>query len=145
MHDLGIGVDGDLAHARQVQGQAALGDGGAGDVMAPALDAEQQPVVAGEADRGGNVVGRGRLENQGREPGRHAIPDRDGIVPTLVAGAHQPALYPRLQAVELLGGEADGSAVESGEIDGVGGGHVLTSSRPVRCPGPGSPVYSKRQ
>jgi hypothetical protein len=33
----------------------------------------------------------------------------------------------------LFGGEADGSAVEAGDVDGVGGGHVLTSSRPDRC------------
>jgi hypothetical protein len=141
----GVGVDGDLAQARQVEGQAARRHGGSGDVVAAALGAEQQPVVAGEPDRGGDVVGRGRLEDKGREPGRHAIPDRDGLVPTLVAGAEQPALDPRVQVVELLGGEADGSAVESGDVDGVGGGHVLTSSRPVGCPGPDSPVYSKRQ
>ena len=66
--------------------------GGSGDVVAPALDAEQQPVVPREPDRGGDVVGRGRLEDEGGEPGRHAVPDRDGIVPTLVAGA--PAAGP---------------------------------------------------
>jgi hypothetical protein len=82
----GVGVDGDLAQAGQVQGQAARRDGGSGDVVAAALDAEQQPVVPREGDRGGDVVGRGRLEDQGREPGRHAIPDRHGLVPTLVAG-----------------------------------------------------------
>ena len=54
----GVGVDGDLAHAGHVEGQAALGDGGAGDVVAAALDAEQQAVVAGEPDGRGDVVGR---------------------------------------------------------------------------------------
>jgi hypothetical protein len=68
--ELGLGVDGDLAQAGQVQGEAALGDGGAGDVVAAALDAEQQPVVAREADRGGDVGGGDRLEDQGREPSR---------------------------------------------------------------------------
>jgi hypothetical protein len=42
----------------------------------------------------------------------------------LVAGTQQPALDPRVQFVELLGGEADRSAVEAGEVDGVDGGHV---------------------
>ena len=111
----GLGVDDDLAHAGQVEGQAARRHGGSGDVVAPALDAEQQPVVAGEPDRGGDVVRRGRLEDQGGEPGRHAVPDRDGIVPTLVAGRQQPALNPRVQVLQLLGGQLVVSAVKSGD------------------------------
>ena len=66
----GLGVDRDRAHAGQVDGQAAVGDGRPGDVVAAALDAEQHAVVAGEADRGGHVAGRGRLEDEGRGPWR---------------------------------------------------------------------------
>jgi hypothetical protein len=127
-------VDGHLAHAGQVEGQAARRHGGPGDVVAPALDAEQQPVVAGQPDRGGDVLSRGRLEDDGWEPGRHAVPDGDGIVPTLLASAEQPALDPRVQVIELLGGEADGFAVEPGELDGVGGGHVRDLLQPGGCP-----------
>jgi hypothetical protein len=90
-------------------------------------------VVAGEPNRGGDVVSRGRLEDKGRKPGHHAIPDRNGIVPTLVAGAQQPALDPRAQVVEVLGSEADGAAVEAGGSDGAGG-HDVTSPKPVGCP-----------
>ena len=78
----------------QVEGQAARRHGGSGDVVAAALDAEQQPMLAGEPDGGGDVVGRGRLEDQGGEPGRHAVPDRNGLVPTLVASTQQPTLDP---------------------------------------------------
>ena len=44
-------VDDDLAHAREVDHQAALGDGVAGDVMAAAANAEQHPMAGGEAHR----------------------------------------------------------------------------------------------
>ena len=51
-------------------------------------------MLAGEPDGGDDLAGRDRLEDQGREPGRHAVPDRNGLVPALVAGAQQPALDP---------------------------------------------------
>ena len=86
----GIGIDADVAHAGQVEGQAASGDGGAGDVVAAALDAEQQPMVAGEPNRRGHVVGRGRLDDECGDLGGHAVPDQQRVVPAVVAGAEQP-------------------------------------------------------
>jgi hypothetical protein len=83
----GIGVNGDVAHAGQVEGQAAFGDGGSGDVVAAALDAEQQPMLVGEPNRGGHVVGRGRLEHERGDLGSHAVPDQQHVVPAVVAGA----------------------------------------------------------
>jgi hypothetical protein len=38
---LGVGIHVDVAHAGQIEGQAALADGGADDVVAATLDAEQ--------------------------------------------------------------------------------------------------------
>jgi hypothetical protein len=113
--------------------------------VAPALDPDQQPVIAREPDRRGDVVGRGRLEDQGWELGDHAVPGQDGLVPTLLARSEQPALDPRVQVLPLLQSEADGSAVKSGEVDGASSGHDGASSEPVGCPRPGPPVYSKRQ
>jgi hypothetical protein len=42
------GVDGDIAHPGQIEGQTLVGEGRAGDVVPTAFDAQQQPVVAGE-------------------------------------------------------------------------------------------------
>ena len=47
-----------LAHPRHVERQAAVGERGAGDVVAAAPDAEQQAVLAREADGRGDVAGR---------------------------------------------------------------------------------------
>jgi hypothetical protein len=142
---LAWGVDGDPAQAGHIHCQAALGHRGPGNIVATALDAEQQPMLAGEGDRGGGVVGRGRLEDQGGEPGRHAVPDRNGLVPALVAGHQQPTLDPRAQVLQLLGAQRAVSAVNSGELDGAGHGHDRASSKPVGCLRLGSSVYSKRQ
>jgi hypothetical protein len=67
--------------------EALVGEGGPGDVVTAALDAEQQPVVAGEPDRRGDVVGGGRLDDERGDLGRHGVPDPDGIVPALIARA----------------------------------------------------------
>ena len=48
VRELGLGIDGDVAHAGHVERQAALGDRGSGDVVAAALDAQQQTVVTCE-------------------------------------------------------------------------------------------------
>jgi hypothetical protein len=40
VRDLGMVIDGNVAHAGQVERQAALGDRGPGEVVAPALDGE---------------------------------------------------------------------------------------------------------
>jgi hypothetical protein len=99
---LGVRFDDHVTHAGQVQGQTALGDGGAGDVVAAALDAQQQPVVAGEPNRRGHVAGRGRLQDQRWDLGGHAVPDPQRVVPALVPSAQQPAGDLRVQLVELL-------------------------------------------
>src|SRR6266536_335776 len=52
---------------------------------------------------------------------------------SLAAGTQQPALDPRVQVLQLLRGEADVPALESGDVDGVGS-HGVTSSEPVGCP-----------
>ena len=98
----GLGVDGELAQAGQVDGQAALGDRRPGDVVAAALDPEQQAVGAGEADGGGHVGGRGRLEDQRRGGRGQAVPDPHGVVPARVVRPQQPALDPPGQVLQRL-------------------------------------------
>jgi hypothetical protein len=113
----GIGVDRHVAHAGHVERQAALGDRGSGDVVASPLDAEQQPVVVYEPNRRSDVASRGWLDHESRGFGYHRVPYEHGIVPSLVAGAQQRALGPRVQVLELFRLQADPSAVEAGDVD----------------------------
>jgi hypothetical protein len=53
---LGPGVDRDLTHVRHVQGEAAVGKSCPGDVMAASFDAQQQPVLTGEQNAGGDTA-----------------------------------------------------------------------------------------
>lgn len=131
MRELGVGVDGDRAHAGHVEGQATLGDGGAGDVVTAAFDAEQQAVVAREPDAGGDVAGRGRLEDECGDLGHHGVPDQHRIVPALVTRAQQRTLDPRVQLAELFRRQVDASAVKAGDLHG-GRDHVATLSSVVR-------------
>ena len=59
---LGIDVTSRMRDMSSIR--AALGDRGSRDVVAAALDAEQQPPVAREPDGRGDVGGRGRLEDE---------------------------------------------------------------------------------
>ncbi len=113
-----VRVDGDVAQARHVERQTALGDRGSGHVVAPALDAQQQPVVTRESDRRSDVGGRGRLEDKRGNLRDHAVPDQHGIVPARVARAKHGTLDSRVQLVELLRRQPDEAAVESGDVDG---------------------------
>ena len=45
------GVEADVAHRRQVDDQAVVHEGGAGDVVPAAADGERQAVLGREADR----------------------------------------------------------------------------------------------
>ena len=69
--------------AREVDDEAVVDDGGAGDVVAAAADGERQSVLGGEADRGGDVGGVGAAGDHGRALVDHAVPDAAG---GLVAG-----------------------------------------------------------
>ena len=124
VRELGVGIDRDVAHAGHVERQAALGDRGSGDVVAAALDAEQQPVVAREPHRRGDVVRRGRLEDERRD----SWPTMPFQISTASSqpsspGAQQRTLDPRASVVELLRRQVDAPALESGDVDGAHG-HV---------------------
>ena len=113
----GVGVDRDLAHAGHVERQAALGDRGAGDVVTAALDAEQQPVVTRERDGRGDVAGRGRLDDERRDHGDHAVPDQHGVVPALVPRAQQGAVERSVEIVELVRRERGVSALACRDVE----------------------------
>ena len=74
VHGAAGGVDADAAHRRQVDHQAVVDDGGAGDVVPAAADGERQGVLGGEADGGRDVVGVGAARDRGRALVDHAVP-----------------------------------------------------------------------
>src|SRR5829696_6183011 len=133
----GPGVDGDLAQTGQVEGEAALGDGRPGDVVAATLDPEEQALVAGEVDGGSDVGGRGRLEDERRGGRGQAVPDPHGLVPAWVTSPQQPALDPPGQVRKRPGGHGHRGAGPSAELDS-GRGHrtappaVRAASRAAR-------------
>ena len=111
-------VDADVAHARHVERQTALGDRGSGHVVAAALDAQQQTVVTCEPDGRSDVGGRVRLEDECGGFGDHAVPDQHRVVPAHVARTKYRAPDPRGELVELLRPQRHEPAVESGDVDG---------------------------
>jgi hypothetical protein len=102
VRELGVGYDCDVAHAGHIERQAVLGDRSSAKVVASAFHAKEQPVVTCESHGRGDVVGRGRSEDERRDLSHHAVPDQYGIIPALIAGAQQRPLEARLQFVELL-------------------------------------------
>ncbi len=117
VRETGGRVHGDLAHAGHVEGHPAVGECRAGDVVAAALDAQQQAVVRGEPHDGGHVLGRDRLDDQHGCRGDHGVPDQDGLVPALVPGREQRAPEPGAEVLDASGGQADAPAVESGDLE----------------------------
>ena len=118
MREPRVRVDGDVAHARHVERQTALGDRGSGHVVAAALDAQQQTVVTCEPDGRSDLGGRARLEDERGGFGDHAVPDQHRVVPARVARAKYRAPDPRVELVELLRRQRHETAVESGDVDG---------------------------
>src|SRR5207302_11393889 len=83
------GIDPDTFHRRQIDHQAALAYGIAGDVVAAALDRHQYAVGAGEAHRRHDVGDPGTAGDQRRTPVDHAVPDYARRVVARVAVAQQ--------------------------------------------------------
>ena len=84
-------VDLDGAHRRQVDHQAAFGDGVAGDVVAAAAHAEQHPVRGGEADRRLHVALVQAARDQRRAAIDGGVPDLARVVVAGVAGGEHAA------------------------------------------------------
>ena len=100
VHQLALGVDGDVAQPGQVDGQAAVRHGLAGHVVAAAADRGREPVLAGHADRGHHVLGAGAAQDQAGPPVGHGVPELAGLLVLGVVGADDVALE---RAGELLG------------------------------------------
>ena len=69
---------------------AAVGDRGAGDVVAAAAHRQREAVLAGEADRGDDVGRPGRLDDERRRRLDHAVPEPRRVVEARLPGQEQP-------------------------------------------------------
>ena len=92
VHQLAFGIDGHLAQAGQVDGQAAVRHGLAGHVVAAAADRGREPVLAGHGDRGHHVLGAGAAQDQAGTPVDHGVPDQPRLFVVRVVGADDVAL-----------------------------------------------------
>lgn len=141
VRDPAHGVDGDLRHPRHVEQQASVGDRGAGDVVPPALDSEQQPTVARERHDGRHVGGGNGLDDQGGDRLHHAVPEPDGVVPARVARAQDRAVDRGRERVDLRRTDGDVPAGGGGVVDGgVVDGGVVDGCVPARAAAPGEVI-----
>ena len=92
VHQLAFGIDGHLAQAGQVDGQAAVRHGLARHVVAAAADRGRQPVLAGHGDRGHHVLGAGAAQDQAGPPVDHGVPDQPRLLVVRVVRADDVAL-----------------------------------------------------
>jgi hypothetical protein len=74
------------AHRRQVDDQAVVDDGRAGDVVPTAAHGQGQPVLRGEPDRAGDVFGVGAPRDYGRALVDHPVPHPAGGLVLRVIG-----------------------------------------------------------
>ena len=127
------GVEAHRAHRRQVDHEAVVDDGGAGDVVAAAADGERQRVLGGEADGRGDVAGVGAARDQGGALVDHAVPHPARAVVVGVLGGDDVA-------GQVLG-EQRGEMGGDGGLDGHGcapsgwgDGRSLRAGRPATVP-----------
>ena len=108
------GIHDDALHRRQVDHEAVVAHGIAGDVVARAFDRDQQVVRGREANRLLHLRRRGAARDQARPAIDHRIPDGPRLV---IAGRRrcQQAIAERgLQLGKLLVLKRDASAVRCG-------------------------------
>jgi len=90
-HCLRRRVDMDTAHPRQIDDEPAVVHRVAGHVVTAGFDREDQILVAREADRIDNVRGPAALHDHRGAAVDEPVPNRAGIVVSLIAGAQNRA------------------------------------------------------
>ncbi len=91
------GIDPRAAQARQVDLQAAVAGGLAGEAVAAALDRDQQLALAREVDRALDVRGAGRLHDERRVPVELRVQDAPRRVVARIAREQQRPAQARLE------------------------------------------------
>jgi hypothetical protein len=108
--------DADAVHAREVDHQAAVGHGAAGDVVAAALDRHERAGLPREAHRRRDVLRVGAPRDQRRALVYHCIPHGAGGVEAVVAGTQHGASHRRAQGRDRFGRDQVRPTVEGVEV-----------------------------
>jgi hypothetical protein len=134
--DGAVGVHVDAAHRRQVDHQAVVDHGGAGDVVAAAADGERQPLLPGEADGGRDVAGVDAAGDQRGALVDHAVPHlAGGVVAGMVRGDDLAGQVLGERGVDVGGrGGMDGHGCSLGQVR-VQPPPSPSGDRPERRPG----------
>ena len=93
-------IDADRPHLREVDEHRRVGDGEAGDLVPAAAHAEEQVVVAGEADRGHHVGGVRGADHERRAAVDHRVPERAGLVVARLPGQRHAAGHAAAKSVD---------------------------------------------
>src|SRR5207302_1437476 len=101
-------VDADVPHAGEVDHQAAVDQGGAGGIVAPATHGDGDIVAAGEAHGVDHVRSPGAAHDELRALIDHAVPDFARLLVVIIAGADQVAAQAELEVLDR--GLAEGGA-----------------------------------
>jgi len=84
-------VDPNGLHRREVDHQAAVAEGVAGNVVAPAAHRQKEVVLAREVDRGDDIANAETASDERRLLVNKPVPQRTGFPITFVGGLDQPA------------------------------------------------------
>lgn len=101
-------IDANRAHERQVDHQALVAHGVAGNVVAAAAHRHAHSVCACEADRGDDVRNAMASRDQAWPAIDHAIPDDAGRIIVAVVRLYQWASELRLEIADVLAVRAHG-------------------------------------
>ena len=110
-------VDRDLVHRAGVDHEPALRQRHAGHRVPAAAHGDLEPLVAGVAQRRGDVVGRGAVGDQPRPLADHGVEERAGVLIGRIAGLREPAAQAEAQLVGgglLDAGHRGSSGLRSG-------------------------------
>src|SRR6185436_9353308 len=106
-HAVRAGVDGDVAHAAEMDHQAVVAGAVAREAVPAAAHRDLEVVIAGEPDRGRDVVGR-RCARDHRGPAVDvAVPEAAPVVVAGVGGEDQLTAESRTERIERTTGERD--------------------------------------
>ena len=111
---LDIHLDG--AHTGHVEGDAAIGQCQARDVVSPALDGEYELVVADEGDGLHHVLRGDGPHHHGRLLLDHPVPDEDRLGETFIVGEDQCPFETGSQGIQRLARDVPRVSPQTGDL-----------------------------
>ena len=131
-----LGVDGHLPQSAEVDGQPAIGQRLAGDVVTAAPHRRRQPEVAGGIDRGHDVRRAGTGQDQARTLVDHRVPDGPGLLVVRAVRLDDRAAEPALQGLnDLLPSRGVDDAIRRVSGGGSHGCFAFFRTGVARCDG----------